>query len=175
MRSLGPEELVRGGVRWVRFSNYLRRHPVPIRSPRKVSEVHPLIGLRNSPDFLKLALYPSQGQCELLMRLIRVGIYFPGSLFLLAKDPAEEFAKVEEQLRKMAPFISAPAKQLPERGIARGDTRGGWREWYEEPFHCDGGVDLMPSSSSRRRMSSLELSSRPLASSRRVWFFKSAP
>lgn len=109
------------------------------------------------------------------MRLIGVGIFFLGSLFFPAKDPAEEIAEVEEQLRKMAPVINAPARQLSERGIARGDTRRGWREWYEEPLHCDGGVDLMPSSSSRRRMSSLELSSRPLASSRRVWFFKSAP
>lgn len=64
------------------------------------------------------------------MRLIRVGICFLSSLFFSARDPAEEIAKVEEQLRKMAPVISALAKQLPERGIARGDTRGGWREWY---------------------------------------------
>ena len=109
------------------------------------------------------------------MRLIGAGNSPLSSLFLPAKDPAKEIAEMEEQQRKMAPVINDLARQLSEGGITRGDTRRGWREWYEEPLHRDGGVDLMPSSSSRRRMSSLELSSRPLASSRRVWFFKSAP
>ena len=67
------------------------------------------------------------------MRLIGAGNSPLSSLFLPAKDPAKEIAEMEEQQRKMAPVINDLARQLSEGGITRGDTRRGWREWYEEP------------------------------------------